>query len=159
MALLIAVVLLLMITALGLTALEHAQSEASTSGRARRKDANLYAAEAGMNLILDRLAVQTATGTIDSSGFDLPSFVQDGFGYDVHVRTGSPGNAAMENLNLFTPDEMVDGSGRVWALDGPVRFEYYRPNVIAEDISGGFVHLQAQFVVLPPNGGGANGQY
>ena len=58
MALLIAVILLLLMSALGLAALQHSGDESAGGGRSRRKDATLYAAEAGQVMAQSRMFAQ-----------------------------------------------------------------------------------------------------
>ena len=54
-ALVITVLLLLMISALGLAALRHAGDESTIAASSRRKLAVVYAADAAMNMMAERL--------------------------------------------------------------------------------------------------------
>src|SRR5262249_20266639 len=67
MALLIAVIVLLLMSALALSALQHAGDESQGSGSARRKDATLYAAESGRSWVRLTLENFYLSGAIWSS--------------------------------------------------------------------------------------------
>src|SRR6516164_3553282 len=75
MALLIAVVVLLLMSALGLAALQHAGDEASGSGQARRKDATLYAADSGIKMIQVSLLNNVATSSANPVTLDQPTLI------------------------------------------------------------------------------------
>ena len=81
-------------SALGITALQHAQDEASASGRSRRKDATLYAGEAGLAMVQSNLLTNYNGATMPSFTIDEPALVNDGFGNPIAVRSGRPENAA-----------------------------------------------------------------
>ena len=152
-ALLVAVVLLLLMSALGITALQHAQDEASAGGNSRRKDAVLYAAEAGLSMVQTSLLANFNGGTIPSFTIDEPALVNDGFGNPIAVRSGRPENAAAEavasNGGAVEPPDgfMINGSGAP-------SFYAVRADIVATDANSGTVHLQAQFRTLGDSGGG-----
>jgi Tfp pilus assembly protein PilX len=157
MALLIAVVLLLLMSALGITALQHAQTEASASGRSRRKDATLYAGEAGLSMVQQRLLSNWGGATMSPFTIDEDSLVTDGFGNPIAVRTGRPENAAAESIGGA-------GTGRAEAADGFMlnlgnqgaqSFSAIRADVVATDTGDGMVHLQAQYRLHEGAGGGS----
>ncbi|MGH9888613.1 MAG: hypothetical protein ACREBE_23980 [bacterium] len=159
MALLIAVVLLLLMSALGITALQHAQTEASASGRSRRKDATLYAGEAGLSLVQERLLSNWGGATMASFTIDEDALVTDGFGNAIAVRTGRPENSAAESVCGGG-----SGTGRAEASDGFMlnignqgaqSFSACRADVVATDTDEGMVHLQAQYRLHEGAGGGS----
>ena len=152
MALLIAVVLLLLMSALGLNALQKAQDEAAASGRARRKDATLYAAEAGLSMVQERLFSTweaPAPFTINEA-----SLVQDGFGNAIAVRSGRPENPAPQVIlptgsgNAAPPDGYLANLGTV----GAQSYKAVRADIVATDLANGMVHLQAQYRVHESGG-------
>jgi Tfp pilus assembly protein PilX len=155
-ALLIAVLLLLLMSALGLTALQHAQNEASASGQSRRKDATLYAGEAGLALVQSRLLSTWGVSSAPTFTIDEPALVNDGFGNPIAVRSGRPENAAAEAIG-------GGGSGLGQAPEGYLlnignqgaqSFSAVRADIVATDASNGMVHLQAQYRVHTGAGGG-----
>jgi len=157
MALLVAIVLLLLMSALGITALQHAQTEASASGRSRRKDATLYAGEAGLSMVQQRLLSNWGGGSMASFTIDEAALVSDGFGNPIAVRTGRPENAAAEAIG-------GSGTGRAEAPDGFMlnlgnqgaqSFSAIRADVVATDSGDGMVHLQAQYRLHEGAGGGS----
>ena len=157
MALLIAVVLLLLMSALGLTALQHAQDEATASGRARRKDATLYAAEAGLAMVQERLlsnwgAAQTAPFTIDEA-----SLVKDGFNNPIAVRSGRPENSVPQTIEAVGGGSAAPPDGFLVNLgnQGAQAFTPVRADIVATDQTNGMVHLQAQYRVHEGSGGGS----
>lgn len=154
-ALLIAVVLLLLMSALGITALQHAQDEASASGRARRKDATLYAGEAGLAMVQSNLLANYNGATMPSFTIDEPAMVNDGFGNPIAVRSGRPENAAPESIGgtgtgiAEVPDGYQIGAGTGHG------FSAVRADIVATDAGNGTVHLQAQYRLYEGSGGGS----
>ena len=156
-ALLISVVLLLLMSALGITALQHAQDEASASGRSRRKDATLYAGEAGLAMVQSNLLSSYNGATMPSFTIDEPALVSDGYGNPIAVRSGRPENAVPESIGGI-------GSGVAEAPDGYLinlgnqsaqAFSAVRADIVATDTGNGTVHLQAQYRLHEGGGGGS----
>ena len=156
-ALLVAVVLLLLMSALGITALQHAQDEASASGRSRRKDATLYAGEAGLAMVQANLLNQYNGATMPSFTINEPAMVQDQHGNPIAVRSGRPENSAPEPIG-------GTGSGVAEAPDGFLinlgsqsaqAFTAVRADIVATDSGNGTVHLQAQYRFHEGGGGGS----
>jgi len=146
-ALLVAVVLLLLMSALGITALQHAQDEASASGRSRRKDATLYAAEAGLaQAQANLLAGYSTPGGSAPFTIDELALVNDGYGNPIAVRSGRPENAVAESIGGDgtgvgeTPDGYLLNEG-----SGKQSFHAVRADIVATDAGNGTVHLQAQY--------------
>ena len=157
MALLIAVVLLLLMSALGVAALQHSGDESAGSGRSRRKDSTLYAAEAGQQMVASRLF--TSWNGMSSEGFtiDEPALVSDAFGNAIAVRSGSPGPAGLP----ATPSKLDDKANNVKSNAPPPNgftlnigglnrrtFRSVRSDIVAQDSGNGLVHLQAQYSVM-----------
>src|SRR5262249_22480211 len=90
-ALLIAVVLLLMVSALGLMALQSAQDEATGSARGRRKTMALYAADSGLKLVEQQLAA-SSTQYPNRNAITSSSVMQDQWGASTSIRTGEAEN-------------------------------------------------------------------
>jgi Tfp pilus assembly protein PilX len=157
MALLIAVVLLLMMSALGLTALQHAQDEAAASGRSRRKDATLYAAEAGLALVQQRLLSNWGTAQPAPFSIDEASLVRDAFDNPIAVRSGRPENAVPATITAAGGGSAAPPDGFMVNLgnQGAQAFTPIRADIVATDQANGMVHLQAQYRVHEGSGGGS----
>lgn len=156
-ALLIAVVLLLLMSALGITALQHAQDEASASGRSRRKDATLYAGEAGLAVVQSNLLNNYNGATMPAFTINDPGLVNDGYGNPIAVRSGRPENAVPEPIGgtgvgtAEAPDGFMINLGNQSAQS----FSAVRADIVATDTGNGTVHLQAQYRLHEGGGGGS----
>lgn len=155
MALLIAVIVLLLMSALGLAALQHAGDEASGSGRSRRKDATLYAAESGLKMIAVKMA-KNASPEIPVV-LNEPSLITDAYGNAITVVSGAPDKGELPvpvavQADPNYPGELVEGNKLNQGSSSPV-FHPVRADVTAMDGSRGMVHLQAQFKVFEGSGG------
>ncbi len=157
-ALLVAVVLLLLMSALGITALQHAQDEASASGSSRRKDATLYAGEAGLALVQANLLANYNGGTTPAFTIDDPGLVNDGFGNPIAVRSGRPENAVAEAIGggSGATAEAPDGFMLNLGSGNAQSFAAVRADIVATNAGNGTVHLQAQYRL---HEGGGGGQY
>jgi hypothetical protein len=157
MALLIAVVLLLLMSALGISALQHAQDEASNSGRSRRKDATLYAAEAGLSMVQTRLLANWGAATPTAFTIDEPALVTDAFGNAIEVRSGTPATDIPEAVDVggSGSSEPPDGFMVNLGNQGAQSFRPVRADIVAEDATEGMVHLQAQYRIHEGSGGGS----
>lgn len=155
-ALLIAVVLLLLMSALGITALQHAQDEAAASGRSRRKDATLYAAEAGLAKAQSSLfaGYDSPTGFASPFTIDDPALVNDGFGNPIAVRSGQPGSALAESIDATSAPTGEPPDGYQINGGGGYQFKAVRADIVATDAGNGTVHLQAQYRLYGGSGGG-----
>ncbi len=149
LALLVAVILLLMISAIGLTALQSAQDEAAGSGRSRRKTATLSAAISALELVERQLDVGD-TGYPNADKIDLPNFMTDQWGGTTAVRTGTADTAAAQDIKTFKSS--ADGMANIGAKNTMIE-GLYRANVVATDSSGGVVEVQAQYRVSLGSGG------
>ena len=156
-ALLVAVVLLLLMSALGISALQHAQDEASASGSSRRKDATLYAGEAGLSMVQASLLANYNGGTTPAFTIDEPALVNDGFGNPIAVRSGRPENAAAQAISASGgAAEAPDGYMLNLGSGNAQSFGAVRADIVATDAGNGMVHLQAQYRL---HEGGGGGQY
>lgn len=157
MALLIAVILLLLMSALGLAALQHSGDESAGSGRSRRKDATLYAAEAGQSMAQSRMFAQWDALAAADIFVDEPAMVTDAFGNPIAVRSGTPGPAGLP----ATPAKIDDSANGIKSASKPKdgfmlnignansrTFKSERVDIVAQDSGNGLVHLLAQYSVM-----------
>jgi Tfp pilus assembly protein PilX len=156
-ALLIAVVLLLLMSALGIAALQRSQDEASESGRSRRKDSTLYAAEAGLAVVQSNLLANYNTGTVPAFTIDQPNLVTDLYGNPIAVRSGRPENAAAQAIGATGAGagESPDGFLINMGTQNSQSFSAIRADIVATDAGNGTVHLQAQYRLHEGGGGGS----
>jgi len=145
-ALLIAVILLLLISAIGIAALQHAKEESSGSGRSRHHTRNLHAAEGILQLVVQQLTeVNPANRQLP---VDFANFIQDPVsGFWTSGKTGTEEAAAAEAIRH------CGNSSRSGDAIGQFPRNIYCVNALASD-GGGRVGLQAQYAVLDPSGGG-----
>ncbi len=143
MALLIAVILMLLISAIGLGALQSATGESSAGGRSARKLRTFFAADAGMGIVLRQLDT-TASQYPDTNPLDEQQFIQNRAGGFTQVRTGTADNDVPQPIRRV-------GRSRAGALNvnsaNTFSFGIYRADVVATDPAGGRVELQAQLSV------------
>ena len=98
-ALLLAVILLLFISAIGLGALQSAQSEATAGGRSARKVRTLFAADSGLQLVRDQLNIDERQYP-DITAVDDTQFMQNRAGLYTEVRTGTGNNALAQEIRF-----------------------------------------------------------
>jgi len=156
MALLIAVIVLLLMSALALSSLEHAGSEAMGSGSARRKDATLYAAESGQAIMRKRLedfSISQSVSTKPISYYNA-SAVTDGLGNPIEVSTGKPENgglpAAPVALGPVAGSKAKARKGddmRIGGHNSTGGAMPWQSDVTARDAGNGLVHVQIQYAV------------
>jgi len=144
-ALLIAVVLLLMVSALGLTALQSAQDEATGSARGRRKTMTLYAADSGLKLVEDQLASATSQYP-NRNPISNSSVTTDHWGGTTSVRTGTAETSVPQAIQRVSKGSMEGFQLNVNA-SGSFSYGVYRTGIVATDTTGGVVELQAQYSV------------
>jgi len=144
-ALLLVIMMLLLVSALGIAALNRAGDEMSEGSSSRRQVRNLAAAEAGLKLVGAQLAAAQAGSAPPSTPIYVTDFVTESGGLSTQVRTGRLTDTTAQPI---TPVGTAAASG------GDLRVGYgaaprliYRVNVVATDPSGGNVQLQAQFSV------------
>lgn len=144
-ALLIAVVLLLMVSALGLTALQSAQDEATGSARGRRKTMTLYAADSGLKLVEDQLA-SAISQYPNRNPVTSSSVLQDQWGGTTAIRTGESENPVAQAIQRVSKGN-VEGFQLNVNSAGSFSYGVYRTGLVATDNTGGVVELQAQYSV------------
>lgn len=158
LALLVTVMLLLLISAIGLTALNHAQSENMVAGSSRRKLTTLYAADALLNVVASQLANPTVSGPaivpVDRPQF-LPVYSNvdasgggGTTGLFTSARTGTIDNMAPQPIDRIGTADPGDGEDIRVGAGAPIARGVYRVSVVANEPGGGNVQLQAQYVVL-----------
>ena len=162
MALLIAVIVLLLMSALALSSLQHAGDESMGSGSSRRKDATLYAAESGQSWVRLTLENFYLSGAIWSSDITLynPSMVQDAFGNPIEVSTGKPVNgdlpttpAAVKPAPTAKPQTKLGNDIRTGGHNsGLGKATAWQSDVTSRDAGNGLVHVQVQYSVTEPGG-------
>jgi len=150
-ALLVAVVLMLMVSAIALSALDRARQENTGSSQDRRKIATLLAADAALNVVQNRLLTDTSPFP-DTSPVEDQSFMVADNGLATSMRTGEIGSSAA--LPILKVGGTVREGGQL-NIGGAGTFSYgvYRTGIVAEDPAGGAVQLNAQFTVLEGGAG------
>ena len=151
LALIIAVVVLLLLSAIGLSALQGAQSEMTAGGYSRVKTRTLYAADSGLGLVRNQLntasgASLTGTPYPDRNPIYESSLMMGEGGLFTEIRTGTADNAtpqAIARLGSIRKD------GDQVNVNSANSFSYgiYRADVSAVNPGGGSVEIQAQFIV------------
>lgn len=165
-ALLITVMLLLMVSAIGLTALDRAGDEEFLQKNSTRKAHTLAAAEAGVAMITNRLFQQQSVnqaildqmspgvGQPPGAGqglsdplapLDEQTLIQDEYGFWTQVRTGTVDSAVpqpIERKDSMTPEGYTLNAG-----EQPWVWRIYRATVVATDPGGGNVQIQTQYRV------------
>jgi hypothetical protein len=145
-ALLIAVILMLLISAIGIAALQHARQEAMGSGRSRHHTRNLHAADGILQLVVAQLSADNPANR--QLPIDFANFIQDPLsGVWTRGKTGTIDNPAAE------PIRHCGNASRSGDAIGQFPRNIYCVNVLASD-GGGRVGLQAQYAVLDASGGG-----
>jgi len=166
MALLITVVVLLMVSAIGISALNRASDETAIASSSRRKLSTLQAAEAGMKLIADGFQpVPGQPAAPTPAPLNMPDMIVDSHGYSTAVRTGTTDSSVPAQILRVgqTRDTGIDqDTGEAAASELRISgggsgtgFRYiYRVEVVGTDTGGGNVQLQSQFSVRDTSGGG-----
>ena len=150
-ALLIAVLLMLMVSAVALSALDRARSEGMGSTASRQKIATLIAADAGLRLVESQLS-NGAGISPDTSPLQDTAFIMADNGLATSFRTGEIGSAAA--LPILKVGSTVKEGGQL-NVGGAGTFSYgvYRTGVVASDPGGASVQLNAQWTVLEGGSG------
>ena len=146
LALIIAVVVLLLLSAIGLAALQSAQSELTSGAHSRGKTRTLYAADAGLGLVRQQLA-NSASQYVDRTPIDQATLLQDELGLFTEIRTGTADNAVPQEIVRI---KSVIREGNQLNVNSANTFTtgIYRADVTAVDPTGGTVEIQAQFAVI-----------
>ena len=150
-ALLVAVILMLMVSAIALSALDRARQESTGAASDRRKIATLLAADGALAVVQNRLLTGTSPFPDTSPLQDLGFLIAD-TGLATSMRTGEIGTSAA--LPILKVGGMVRAGGQL-NIGGAGTFSYgvYRTGIVAQDPTGGSVQLNAQFSVLEGGAG------
>jgi Tfp pilus assembly protein PilX len=152
-ALVMAVLLLLMVSAIGISALNRAGDEKIVAVASRRQVTNLSATEAGLRNVQLQLQDFAKKGLRPGAiTLNDQNTVKDHLNRATTVRTGAVGAATVPIIELGR----VAGSGE--ELTKKVNEAYgYRVDITATDPGGGNIQVQAQYVVMLIGGGGGYG--
>jgi len=165
MALLLTVLVLLMVSAIGISALNRAGDENAIASSSRRKLTTLQAAEAGLKLISDRFQPVPGQATVSvPAPLNEPNMIVDHSGFATAVRSGTIESSVPSQITRVgqTRDSGISENGEAAASELRIsgggsgtgyRF-IYRVEVVATDPGGGNVQLQSQFSVRDTTGGG-----
>ncbi len=145
-ALIITVLLLMMVSAIGLSALQHAGDESTASASSRRKLATMYAADAAINVLADRLRNGQASSPTFTQPMDEQTFMLTKSGLPIAVRTGTADNAVPMPIRKVGSAAGVGGQFNIGAA-ATQSYGIYRVSVVATDPGGGRTQIQAQFRV------------
>jgi hypothetical protein len=149
LALLVTVFVLLVMSAIGITALDRASDEGSLAGRSRSKTSASAIAEAGVAFLLrNQIPAARAAGlTPGDVVMNQAQFMSDPQGFATGVRTGTADTAA-----AAAPERV--GTGRLGGSSlnlnqvGTFMYGIYRTAVVATDQGGGNAQIQLQFIAM-----------
>ena len=145
-ALLLTILMLLLVSAIGVSALNRAGDEQVVSAASRRQVTNVAAADAALTLVGNQLASSQVGAAPASTPLNLPTFVTDSTGLSTSIRTGTIGDPNPQSIIPIGTAAASDG-GDLRVGKGAAPRLIYRVNVVATDPSGGNVQLQAQYAV------------
>jgi len=153
-ALLIAMLFLLAISAMGVNALSRAQEENTVGSASRRHVVQLMAADAGIKLALNQLnssggfAVNTAPIKVTA--------LDGGVTGSTNIRSGvaeDPNSQPIQFIKYVSDGssgaQLNQGSGN----GGGGQIAIYRVNIVADNASGSTVQVQAQLAIEAPSVG------
>ncbi len=154
-ALLIALLFLLVISALGVNALSRAQEENSSGASSRHRVVNLMAADAGIKLALNQL--NSSSGfTLDTQPINIASLQGSSVIGATKIRSGVLGDPTLLPIEFIqyvadakAGSQLNQGSGN----GGGGQIAIYRVNIVADSTAGGSVRVQAQLAVEAPSVG------
>lgn len=152
-AVLVAITLLLLISTLVVTSLQHASQEAQGGGRARHQTRHLHAADGLLQVVVAQLS--SGNPTNKQAAINYNNFIQDPHSQVwTSVMTGLPEAGVSQDISKHGEGRAREGD----QINGSIRYFSYSVNVTATDFtntSGGRVGLQAQYAVLDQSGGSA----
>ena len=143
-ALLLTILLLLIVSAIGVSSLNRAGDELQVGAASRRQLRNVAAAEAALKLVGQQLFDAQST-TAASAPIIENNFATE-MGLNTVVRTGTIGDDGTAKTIDYI-GTATSGAGELRVGYQPPQRLIYRVNVVATDPSGGNVQLQAQFSV------------
>ena len=144
-ALIVTVLLLLMISAIGVSALQSAGDEHALGASSRRKLGAVYAADAALSLISDQL-LNGATPYPDLTPLDMPNLFTDDAGFAIAARSGTADTAVPQPI-LRVGRTSTSGSQLNVNAANTISYGVYRVSVVATDSAGGRAQLQSQLTV------------
>jgi Tfp pilus assembly protein PilX len=154
MALLITVIVLLLVSAIGISALNRAGDETAVAGSSRRKISTLQAANAGLAMLEKQFEpVMGQAALIVPPPLNERELMVDHNGLATSVRSGTIETSVPQPIKRVGQSQDRSNELRAGSTGGRARF-IYRVEVVATDPSGGNVQLQSQFSVVDNSGGG-----
>ncbi|NRA04489.1 MAG: hypothetical protein HRU00_18015 [Myxococcales bacterium] len=132
MAMIVSVLVLLLLTAIGIAAIEHSGSEFAAGGRSRHITRVLHAADAGLEVVAAKLA--GATLNVSPTTLTLTN--------GTTVQSGDRNATSPQPLKLVGYGPPPEGYGL--NVGSGFSTEIYRPIVTANSASGGMVELESQ---------------
>ena len=145
---------MLLVSAIGVSALNRAGDEKAISTASRRQIANLAAADAGLRVVrakLESVAGSSAALNQSIEIDDTSMFLDPHSNLPTHIRTGTIGGGVDTIEQLGTGGIEAGDELSVGANQASTRRAVYRVNITATDPSGGNTQVQAQFSVAVPN--------
>jgi hypothetical protein len=142
-ALIIAVLLLLLVTAIGVAAIHHAGDELSVTGSARRSARMLHAADGGLQVAINRISQPSP---------DLTPFTHTLEGGDVTIRSGTRNDTVAQPIIAAGSGPPPDGYGI--NIGSGFRSRMYQANVTALYRSGSSTELEGKLKKLEIGNGG-----
>ncbi len=144
-ALLLTILLLLIVSAIGVSSLNRAGDELQVGSASRRQLTNVAAAEAALKLVGQQLFQAQAGTGVANAPILVADFAPE-MGRNTIVRTGTIGDdGTAKEIQFIGTAGGESGDLRIGYQ--PSKRRIYRVTVVAPDPSGGNVHLQAQFSV------------
>lgn len=143
-ALLITILILLLVSAIGISALNRASDENLSAAASRRQVTNMAAAEAAMKLVERQLRTAQGGASNAKAPISIPNFIPEQSGLSTAIRTGTIGTPAPQEIDLVGTVRDEDQDMRIGR--SVPRF-IYRARVVATDPGGGNVQIHAQFGV------------
>jgi hypothetical protein len=138
-AMLLAVLLLMMVSLLGIVAIEHAGDENSVTGRTRDSARTFYAADAGTQLIVTNLGQEPTVQSPFTVNFASGTFVRSGGRSD-------PGPQPIEKTGVGEPPE-----GYALNLGAGFATEVFLGTVTAFSPGGSSVELESKYWKMRAN--------
>jgi len=162
MALLISVIVLLLMSALALAALQHAGDEAVGSGSSRRKDATLYAAESGQSFVEKKLVDWFISGGLTDPNISLynaTDMALDNYGNPIEISVGPPESGGMPTAQKavaatagVAPKVLPGNDKKIQGRNSNNGSKPWPSDITTKDVGNGLTHLQVQFRVQEPGG-------
>lgn len=143
-ALLMAVLLLLLVSGIGIAAIDHSGDEAAVTGRSRRTQVTFYAADAAIHLAIARLSQVP----VNLAGFT--SVTADG----TTLRTGPRTAGAPQPIQRLSSGAPPDGFGLPTGGGGGYTVDVYQTTVTAIGPDSSTTELEGKFWSLQAGAGG-----